>query len=73
MTDVVIEDVPDPALAVIDERAEWLGLSRSEYLRRALLRDAAPLSHEITREDLIRFSERFADLADPAVMREAWG
>lgn len=72
MTDVLIRDVPEEVLAAIDERATRLGLSRSEYLRRTLVRDAAVSNTEVTRADLRRFADRFADLADSDVMREAW-
>jgi len=72
VTDLLIRDVPDDVLAAIDQRAKRLGLSRSEYLRRALSREAAGVTVEVSVDDLRRFSHRFADLADPEVMREAW-
>ncbi len=72
MTDVLIRDVPDDVLAAIDAKARLLGLSRSEYLRRALGRERSTAVSEVSVADLARFSESFADIADPGVMRKAW-
>lgn len=72
MTDVLIRDVPDDVLAAIDAKAQRLGLSRSEYLRRALARERATTDVDVTVDDLSRFARTFADLADVEVMRQAW-
>jgi hypothetical protein len=71
MGDVLIRDVPDDVVAAIDARAVRLGLSRSEYIRRRLAQDAAPVA-PVTVADLRRFTETFADLADPDLMAKAW-
>lgn len=73
MPDVLIRGVPDDILAVIDERAATLGLSRNEYLRRRLGQDAQRSEAPVTTDDLLRFADRFTDLADPDVMDRAWG
>jgi len=70
MTDVLIRDVPDDVLAAIDGRAKRLGLSRVEYLRRALVRERAVGTVSV--DDLQRFADTFADLQDDEVMRGAW-
>jgi plasmid stability protein len=72
VTDLLIRDIPDGVLAAIDARATRLGLSRTEYLRRRLTQDAAVSGGEVGVEDLARFAETFADLADAAVMDQAW-
>jgi len=72
MTDLLIRDVPEEVVAAIDGKARRLGISRSEYLRRALVREQANSGERVTVDDLARFSERFADLADEGVMRSAW-
>jgi plasmid stability protein len=72
MTDVLIRDVPDEVIAALDARADRLGLSRSEYLRRRLAQDAGAPSRPVSVEDLARFAETFADLTDPDVMSRAW-
>ncbi len=72
MSDVLIRDVPDDVLLAIDARAAKLGLSRVEYVRRRLAQDAATSEVSVTVSDLRDFGEAFADLADPAVMAEAW-
>ena len=72
MTDVLIRDVPDDVIAALDVRADRLGLSRSEYLRRRLAQDAAVPGRPVSVEDLTRFAETFGDLTDPDVMSRAW-
>jgi hypothetical protein len=71
MADLLIRDVPDDVVAAIDADARRLGLSRSEYLRRAVAR-AARRTGAVTVDDLARFEMVFADLADEDVMRQAW-
>ena len=73
MTDLLIRDVPDDVLAAIDAKAQRLGVSRSEYLRRALARECANADGDVSVDDLERFGRVFADLADEDVMRQAWG
>ncbi|MEV0795617.1 ribbon-helix-helix protein, CopG family [Kribbella sp. NPDC050459] len=72
MSDVLIRDVPDDVLAVIDKRAAGQGLSRSEYLRRLLSREAARSEVVVTLADLQRLSELARDVEDPEVMDQAW-
>ena len=72
MTDILIRDVPDEIVAAIDAKAARAGLSRTEYLRRALARDVSDESAEVSVEDLRRFAESFADLGDAEVMGQAW-
>ena len=72
MTDMLIRDVPDDVIAALDAHAGRLGLSRSEYVRRRLAQDAARPGCPVSVQDLARFSEIFADLADPEVMSRAW-
>jgi len=72
MTDVLIRDVPDDVIAALDTHASRLGLSRSEYVRRRLAQDAAISDAAVTVADLNRFANTFSDLADPAVMSQAW-
>jgi hypothetical protein len=71
MSDLLIRDVPDDIVAAIDANASRLGLSRSEYLRRTLAH-AAHKPGAATLDDLKRFEDTFADLADDDVMRKAW-
>ncbi len=72
MPDILIRDIPESVLISLDTKAARLGLSRSEYLRRQLAW-AAAIGQGTTRvADWAQFSERFADLGDPAVMENAW-
>jgi len=72
VTDVLIRDVPDDVIAAVDAHAGRLGLSRSEYVRRRLAQDAATQAAPVTQGDLVRFAERFGDLADEGLMSRAW-
>jgi hypothetical protein len=72
VTDMLIRDVPDDVIAAVDAHARRLGLSRTEYVRRRLTQDAAVDGSAVSVQDLRRFSETFADLADPEVMTQAW-
>lgn len=72
MTDILIRDVPDDVLAAIDAKAKRVGLSRTEYLRRALERERSSSSPTVTVDHLARLADRAADLDDPDVMAEAW-
>lgn len=71
MTDLLIRDIPDEVVAGIDTNATRLGLSRSEFLRRALA-EAAHQPGTVNITDLAWFGETFADLGDEQVMRQAW-
>ena len=72
MPDVLIRDVPAEILAAVEAHAAALGLSRNEYLRRQLAKDAARSATPVTMADLRWFSDTYADLTDPEVMRRAW-
>jgi len=54
------------------ELAAALGLSRTEYLRRALARERDAQSTEVSVADLAGFAGTFADLDDPDIMGRAW-
>jgi plasmid stability protein len=72
MTDILIRDVPDDVITAIDAKATRVGLSRSEYLRRALERERVPDAGPITVEQLRRVASLVGDLDDSAVMDGAW-
>lgn len=72
MADVLIRDVPEEVLAGVDAHAARLGLSRAEYIRRRLASDAATANAQVSSQDLRKFADTFADLADPEVMDAAW-
>ena len=72
MTDILIRDVPEDVIAAIDTKAQRLGLSRTEYLRRTLARERAVAPTEVSVADLAAFADTFADLADPEVIDRAW-
>jgi hypothetical protein len=73
MADILIRDVPEEVVNALDARAKRQGLSRSEFLRRTLKREAAMRSgRKTTIEDLRWFSEMARDLKDDEIMRRAW-
>lgn len=72
MADILIRDLPDDLIAAIDAKARQAGLSRVEYIRRALARERDTASRPTTVQDLAVLAERLGDLADPDVMRDAW-
>jgi hypothetical protein len=72
MTDILIRDVPDEVLAAIDAKAKRVGLSRTEYLRRALEREHVLDAGPVTLDQLSRFAALAEDLDDPTVMSGAW-
>ncbi len=72
MTDILIRDVPDDVVAAIDAKAQRVGLSRTEYLRRALARDRDVRATSVSVADLSRLADTCADLDDPDVMGGAW-
>ncbi len=53
MTDIVIRDVPEDVIAAIDIKARRLGLSRIDYVRRALARERSDDGLAIDKSALI--------------------
>lgn len=72
MTDILIRDVPDEVLAAIDAKAKRVGLSRTEYLRRALERERTQGSAPVTAAQLEAAASLARDLNDPGAMAGAW-
>lgn len=72
MTDILIRNVPPDVVAAIDNQARRLGLSRAEYLKRRLIRDAARPVTSVTVDDLEWFADSFADLDNSDIMAKAW-
>ena len=71
MTDILIRDVPEELLSVIDAKAKRVGLSRTEYLRRALERERVPTA-ALSSKTSPRPRSLAEDLDDPDVMSGAW-
>lgn len=72
MPDILIRGVPDDVVHAIDLKAHQAGLSRTEYLRRALTRERDTDGPTVSVADLAQFSETFADLASDEIMDRAW-
>lgn len=72
MPDIRIRNFPGEDLALLDEQARRVGLSRTEYLRRRLHEQAHRGRASVTAEDLNALADLLPDLADSEVMRDAW-
>lgn len=68
MTDVLIRNISDETLSRVDAMARRAGLSRAEYLRRTIDREAARSDESATIDDLRKFDL----LADERHMSGAW-
>ena len=72
MTDLLIRDVPDDVVSGPrgqrpPARAVTYGVPAENAAR-----ERSAGGGEVTVDDLVRFADTFADLADPEVMRRAW-
>lgn len=72
MPDVLIRNVPADDLARLDAQAARLGVSRSDYLRGHLVREARRTINRVSVTDLRAAAGLLADLADDTVMSDAW-
>jgi len=72
MPDILIRNFPAEDLSLLDEQAARLGISRSEYLRRNLHREARRIVGSVTATDLQVLGDLVADLADDTVISDAW-
>ncbi|MBA3309624.1 MAG: ribbon-helix-helix protein, CopG family [Nocardioidaceae bacterium] len=72
MPDVLIRNFPAEDLALLDEHAARLGISRTEHLRRQLQQVARRTVTAVTAADLVAFAQSIPDLADDDVMTDAW-
>ena len=70
--DILIPDVPEDVIAAIDIKAQRLGISRADYLRRVLVRELAVQTAHVAVTDLDDFAGAFADLSDIDAMNRAW-
>ena len=72
MSEILIRGIPDDVLAVMDQLAARMGLSRTEFIRRRLIQDARAARMSVTPEDWNRFTDSYRDLSESAVMDHAW-
>lgn len=72
MTDLLIRNVDDAAVAAIDAQAERMGISRRSCFGARPRIPARRFGEPVTRADLARSAEIFADALDDDVMAQAW-
>jgi len=70
--DVLIRNFSAEDLSLLDEQAARLGISRTEYLRRHLHREARRTVESVTVDDLRAVAELLPDLGDEKIMSNAW-
>ena len=72
MHDVLISNVPADDLTLLDAHASRIGISRGEYLRRHLHREARHTASSVSAGDLRAVAQLLPDLADDRTMSDAW-
>ncbi len=72
MADLLIRDVSAELVSALDSKAAALGLSRVEFLRRTLTREAQVSGGSVTEAHLASLLEILPDLSDEEIMRGAW-
>jgi hypothetical protein len=72
MADLLIRDVPNELVLALDAKADALGLSRVEFLRRTISREVAISTDSVTEQHLFDLIPLLPDLADEEIMRGAW-
>ncbi|GAA4408495.1 hypothetical protein GCM10023168_25990 [Fodinibacter luteus] len=72
MPDILIRNVSAEDLALLEEHASRLGISRAEYVRRQLHREARRTVVPVTADDLRAMADLVAGLTDRNVMADAW-
>ena len=70
--DVLIRNFSAEDLALLDQLAASLGISRTEYLRRRLQQEARRAVTTVTAASLMTLSQTITDLVDDDVMTDAW-
>ncbi len=72
MPDVLIRNFSAEDLGLLDEQAARLDISRTEYLRRHLHREARRMAEPVTARDLREVAKLLPDLGDDRTMSDAW-
>ena len=72
MSDILVRGLPDSVLAEIDAQAARVGISRAEYVRRQLVREAQRITRSVSVADLQRSDRLLKDLLDEELMEQAW-
>lgn len=72
MSDILVRGIPAHVVAALDANARRAGLSRTEYMRRLLKREALQTRNKVTVDALHRIGAVCFDLQDPDVMSSAW-
>ena len=72
MADLLIRDLTPEILNALDVRANALGLSRVEYVRRTLAQSISAATESVTQQHLIELLELLPDLANKEIMEQAW-
>lgn len=72
MADILIRNLPDSVVSDIDALAAELGISRVEFVRRQLIREARRMSQPVSVDDLKKSDALLGGLLDKELMERAW-
>ena len=72
MSNILVRDLPEAVVAEIDAQAARVGISRVEYVRRQLVREARRVARSVSAADLQRSDQLLGDLLDEDLMEQAW-
>jgi hypothetical protein len=70
--DILVRDVDEADVAAIDKRAAAMGLSRAQFLRQTIEKEARRGEAIVRAEDFRRVAILGADLLDADIMDRAW-
>lgn len=72
MADLLIRNLSPEVVVALDLKAKNLGISRVEFVRRAITREVSATPGSLTEEHLAEMANRLKDLDNPEIMRGAW-
>lgn len=72
MTDVLVRGLSADEVVRLDERAEELGLTRQDLLRRTIRREIGVSETTVTWRDLQSLGQRHRDARNDSVLAQAW-
>jgi hypothetical protein len=72
VTDLLIRNLSPEVVIALDLKAKNLGISRVEFVRRAITREVSATPGSLTEKHLAEMANRLKDLDNPEVMRGAW-
>lgn len=72
VADLLIRNLSPEVVTALDIKARNLGISRVEFVRRAITREVSATPGSLTEKHLADMVNRLQDLDNPEIMRGAW-